>query len=233
MQIKIRLKALHDDEEDKGIIEGHGAVFDNKDSFGDVIRKGAFDTAIALINAGKKDLLKMLWQHDTRQPIGLWDKISVDNFGLHLIGHVTRGVSKAEEALLLMRDKVVDGLSIGFFVIQEKFNEDLDVNELLELDPIETSPVTFAANNLARIESIKSVKDFAEYKRFLEEGLLSIGVHRKDAQAIIAGDIQEIYNQNKSDSSSDTHRSDSSELAKLLDGFAELTKNIKETKYYV
>ena len=55
-----------------GTIEGYAAIFGEPDRGGDVIAPGAFTNSLAARAAS----VKLLWQHDPAQPIGIWDSIT-------------------------------------------------------------------------------------------------------------------------------------------------------------
>lgn len=155
-----------------GSIEGYGAVFGNVDTYGDIIMPGAF---ASVGNNGRK--VKMLWQHDPSQPIGVWDEVREDVKGLWVKGRILSGVEKGREAIALMEAGAIDGLSIGY---RTKDSEWKDGNRYLkEVELWETSIVTFPANELAGA-SLKSI----ETERDLERALIDCGLSRKAAKAI-------------------------------------------------
>lgn len=68
-------------------IEGYASVFGASDRGGDVVRKGAYAASLkALEGAGRS--VKMLWQHDPAQPIGIWDEVREDARGLWVKGRL-------------------------------------------------------------------------------------------------------------------------------------------------
>jgi uncharacterized protein len=73
------LKALDDEAR---TIEGYGSIFGNVDSYGDIVMPGAFAKSI------KKRKPAMLWQHNSNQPIGVWDEIEETDKGLRLKGRI-------------------------------------------------------------------------------------------------------------------------------------------------
>lgn len=157
-----------------GQIEGYGAVFGNVDSYGDVILPGAF---ASVGNNSRK--VKMLWQHDPGQPIGVWDEMREDDRGLYVKGRILSNVTKGQEAIALMEAGAIDGLSIGY---RTKDSEWKDGNRYLkEVELWETSIVTFPANEMAGA-SLKSI----ETERDLERVLIDCGLSRKAAKAIAA-----------------------------------------------
>ena len=70
----IKIKSISEN----GEIEGYASVFGEEDSYGDIVQKGAFSKSIDEFNCGKKP--KLLWQHDTTEPIGVIDEIFEDDF---------------------------------------------------------------------------------------------------------------------------------------------------------
>lgn len=163
-----------------GRFSGYGAVFGNVDSYGDIIEKGAFSEGIE--KRGIQNI-PMLWQHDHKQPIGLYEKIQEDNFGLDVDGKVLKDLTvlPAKDAIILIKNKVVRGLSIGYEVVKKKFNK--NGNRILsKIDTWEISPVTFAANPLATITNVKSI----ETKRGLEEFLREAGLSHNAAKYLVS-----------------------------------------------
>jgi HK97 family phage prohead protease len=183
--VPLDVKAVSDD----GTIEGYGSVFGNVDSYGEVVQPGAFTQS--LVDARRKGrTIKMLWQHDATQPIGIWDDLAEDSKGLWVKGHLLRDVSpKAAEAHGLMKAGALDGLSIGYRTLDaEPDDKRPGVVLLKKLDLLEVSPVTFAANDRARVEVVKSILDAGQLPTVREfEGLLrEAGFSKAKAVAIAA-----------------------------------------------
>lgn len=181
--LALDVKAVGDD----GTIEGYASVFGVVDSYNEVVEPGAF--AASLVERKRKgQTVKMLWQHDTWQPIGVWDDLAEDAKGLYVKGRLLNAVSpRAAEAYGLVKEGALDGLSIGYRTIQTAPHDDKQgVLKLLKLDLREVSLVTFAANERARIESIKSILDRGELPTVREfEGLLrDAGFSRTKAAAV-------------------------------------------------
>ena len=164
-----------------GEIEGYANTFNFKDYAGDITMPGAF-TETLKEHKRNGTVIKMLWQHDPTKPIGVWTEASEDEKGLYLKGKLTLGVQLADEAALLMAAGALDGLSIGYEVINEKYDYKEDANLLLELSLQETSIVTFPCNAQSRIESVKSKIT----PRELEKQLRIMGLSQKTAKAFVA-----------------------------------------------
>lgn len=94
-------------------IAGYASLFGAVDQGGDVVSAGAYGRSLArLAAAGGR--VKMLWQHDPAQPIGVWDEVREDGRGLFVRGRLLTEVRAAREALVLLRAGAIDGLSIGY-----------------------------------------------------------------------------------------------------------------------
>ena len=99
---------------------------------------------------------KLLWQHDFRHPIGLWHDIREDSHGLFVEGQLLLDLVQGREAYSLLKNGIVDGLSIGFVTVRARRGEGRDhVRILEEVNLQEVSLVTFAANPKAKVERVK------------------------------------------------------------------------------
>lgn len=165
--VAIDVKAIRDD----GTFEGYGSVFGNVDSYGEVVEPGAFTAS--LVDARRKGgRVKMLWQHDPNQPIGVWDDLAEDNKGLYVKGTLLKDVSpRAAEAYGLLKAGALDGLSIGYRVVESAPHADKQgVLALKKLNLKEVSIVTFAANERARVDSVKDDARIAHVMQVLSAG---------------------------------------------------------------
>lgn len=164
-----------------GEVEGYANTFNFKDFAGDITMPGAFAESLAE-HKRKGTNIKMLWQHDHNNLIGVWYEGFEDDKGLYLKGKLTLGVQKADEALLLLASGALDSLSIGYAVIEEEYSYKEDANKLIKVRLDETSFVTFPANEQSRIESVKSKPT----QRELEKQLRKAGLSQKNAKAFLA-----------------------------------------------
>jgi len=135
-----------------GVIEGYASVFEVVDSGGDMVLAGAF--ARSLMKRGAAGV-KMLWQHQAAEPIGVWSSIVEDARGLKVSGRLDLSVARAREALSLMRDGAIDGLSIGFRTLRATTDKSSGVRRLHEVDLWEISIVTFPMLQQARVDAVK------------------------------------------------------------------------------
>ena len=140
----------------KGLISGYASCFDKVDQQRDIIAKWAFSNTLrAWQLSGKKP--KMLWQHKSHQPIGVWTHLRQDDYGLYVEGQLALGAAQADEAYLLLKSGVLDGLSIGFRTIEAVQDKLRKARRILDIDLIEISLVTFGANSRALVHHVKQV----------------------------------------------------------------------------
>lgn len=134
---------------DGTVIEGYASLFGSIDQSGDVVQKGAYAKSLGQLVASSRQV-KMLWQHDPKTPIGVWEDIYEDDIGLFVKGRLLKGVQQANEAALLVEAGALDGLSIGYRTVQSTPRQGRG-RSLVELDLWEVSLVTFPMLPSARI----------------------------------------------------------------------------------
>lgn len=183
MDIPFEVKEV---DEQTGIFKGYGSTFGGKpDSYGDVVVQGAFKDTIE--SGGRNGFgVAMLWQHNPDQPIGTWLELMENNKGLAVTGKLTKGVQKADEALLLMKDDALKGMSIGYDLEKGGYEVDNEKNirYLKKINLWEISPVTFPANTRAQITTVKAIEQ-AKTERELERALRDAGLSQKEALIMV------------------------------------------------
>ncbi len=181
------LKAYDDDEDDeaKGMFSGYASVFGNKDLGNDVVVQGAFQKSIRAKGARK---IKMLFQHDTKEPIGVYTKVREDAQGLYVEGKLAMQTQKGREVYELMKMGAIDGLSVGYRVDAKGYSYDDRGKKryLKQVDLMEISAVTFPMNPKARVNAVKAeertVRDWETFLR--DEGGLSRSESKVAASAV-------------------------------------------------
>lgn len=179
---------------DTGEFEGYGSVFGNEDSAGDIVAQGAFAASLAE-HKSQGTMPALLWQHDSRKPIGVYTEMREDSRGLFVKGKLELDTQLGREAHVLLKAGALNGLSIGYMIKRwERSEEDDNIWTLLELDLWECSIVTFPANEQARVSGVK-MKDQAsglatwkQYETFLREE----GGFSKEAAAAMAASARRI-----------------------------------------
>ena len=156
---------------EEGQIEGYGAVFGNRDSYGDIMVKGAFTETLK----GRKP--KMLWQHNMLDPIGSWDEYAEDERGLYMKGRIAIKSTKGRDAYELVKAGAIDGLSIGY--VTKDYEMEGGARLLKEVDLFETSLVTMPANAAAMVTSVKNAD-----VRDIEAAFRQMNFSRSEAKAM-------------------------------------------------
>ena len=136
-----------------GVIEGYASLFGVPDMARDVVVTGAFQKSLATQGVGS---IKLLWQHDPAQPVGVWNRVNEDARGLYCQGQLNLDVQRGRELYALMRQGAVDGLSIGFKTIRSR-KDASGQRQLLAIDLWEISLVTFPLLPEARVSSVTTL----------------------------------------------------------------------------
>jgi Escherichia/Staphylococcus phage prohead protease len=180
MGLEHKFVALGATEEVEGgmRIEGYASYFGEVDRGGDIVAKGAYGASLAALSA-RGGQVKMLWQHDPAQPIGVWDEVREDARGLHVTGRILSDVARGREAAALIAAGAIDGLSIGYRTVKAT-KDDKGRRLLHELELWEVSLVTFPMLPSARVgakgdspeaETLRELADvFNDARRMLAPG---------------------------------------------------------------
>ena len=194
---EIKLAPPSDSNVESMTFSGYGAVFGNVDAYGDVIAPGAFASYLADAKSGKQPWPAMLAQHggygmgaDDMTPVGVWTSLSEDGTGLAVEGKFA-DTPRGRELYTLMKMSprpAIDGLSIGYIAkaFEPRSKPEDPRRKLTQIDLMEISPVTFPANRLARVASVKSLEDLSsmtDIEDYLRE---AGGFSRNEAKGLIA-----------------------------------------------
>lgn len=140
--------AASDPTADGYAIEGYACLFDVPDLGRDLVERGAFAVSLARQGAGG---VRMLYQHDPAEPIGVWTDVIEDGRGLYVRGRLSPFVARAREVAALVRDGALDGLSIGFKAVTARTDPRTRLRRIARIDLWEVSVVTFPMQPQARI----------------------------------------------------------------------------------
>lgn len=152
--VGIEVKSMDAD----GRFSGYASVFDVIDSQRDRMRKGAFRNSLRQ----RQTPVKLLWQHQWEQPIGVIEQIFEDARGLFVQGRLLMDVAKAREAYALLKAGALRGMSIGYQAKQSRRDPDTGVRELIEVELWEVSIVTLPANAQANVTMVKGAQPYGE-----------------------------------------------------------------------
>ena len=162
LPVEFNAKSVRND----GSFEGYASTFNNVDNGYDVVMPGAFTKSLQSRPASR---VKMLWQHDVTQPIGVWNHVAEDSKGLFVKGRVLREVQKGAEAYALMKEGVIDSMSIGYQTLESDYTPS-GIRQLKELGLMEVSLVTFPMNDQATVTAMKELNPRELEKSLRDEG---------------------------------------------------------------
>lgn len=171
------LKLLSSEISAEGVFEGYASVFDVVDQGFDVIRRGAFQRSL---DAGRP--VRMLWQHNPDEPIGVWDEVREDDRGLYVRGRLVMDVPRAKAAASLLKAGALDSMSIGYRTIEAVAGDNPRVRELTEVQLLEVSLVTFPMNTSAKVTDVKAIRTIRDFEKAMRDA----GFSRREAKAIAA-----------------------------------------------
>lgn len=130
---------------------------------------------------------KMLWMHNPYDlPVGKFTEMREDSKGLFLKGKLSQ-TTMGKDIEILAKDGALDTFSIGYRVIEEKWNHEKQCNDLIELDIKEVSWVNFGCNEESRLVGIKSKLEEGELptQRELQKFLVENGLSNRQAEKIV------------------------------------------------
>lgn len=133
--------------DEEGRFSGYASIFSRIDSGGDIVQPGAFAKSLAK----RRGRIRLLFQHDPKEPVGIWEELREDAHGLFAAGRLVPGVERADALRKLIETRALDGLSIGFRTV--KASRQGGQRLLHEIDLYEISIVAFPMMEEARIAS--------------------------------------------------------------------------------
>lgn len=176
--------------DDSGTFEGYGSVFGVKDSYSDIILPGAFTESLEAWKA-KGRMPALLWMHMVSEPIGVYEKMVEDDHGLFVKGRLLIDEDPlAARAHAHMKAGSLTGLSIGYNLSDNDYYYDDEKRAFMieKVDLWEVSPVTFPANDEARISGVKMAiaKGIPPEPKTVEGLLRDAGLSRRQAKAFMS-----------------------------------------------
>jgi len=138
------------DNAEEGIIEGYIAVWDTIDSYNSRFQQGAFKKTLE----NRTAKIRVLYNHDTEQPIGSLLAIREDDHGVFVSCKLNMDVQRGAETFALAKAGDIDCFSFGFRTIKDKYENGIQV--ITEVALGEVSPVVFEANGASKITSVRS-----------------------------------------------------------------------------
>ena len=160
--------------DDAGTFSGYASIWDHTDSHMDRVIKGAFKKSLAE-HKRKGSAPKLFWQHRQDEPLGRWTLVQEDDVGLYVEGKLNMGVRRAREAHALLRERDIDGLSIGYWpedVAESKTHP--GTMEVRAVRLVEVSIVSAPSNDRALVSEVRAeierAADFSVMRQKLVAG---------------------------------------------------------------
>ncbi len=182
---------------EEGVFIGYGSTFGGEpDSYGDIIKKGAFKETI-LKNGKFKNGVSMLFQHEHDRPIGIYESLEENRKGLKVTGQLALKAKDGQEAYEFMKLGIFNSLSIGWEPLKidseglpvpyedaVSWNAETHIRTLKKIDLWEISPVLFPANINANITNVKDAIESSKTVREMEHALKEAGLSNNAAKYI-------------------------------------------------
>jgi HK97 family phage prohead protease len=150
--MQLEIKEISAEGSFEGLLSPYGLP---ADAYGDVVEPGAYTKTMR----EHGNTVPMLWQHKTDTPIG--ELTLVDRAdGLWCKGQLLMALPDAQKAYLLIKARIVKGLSIGYDSVKDAIES--GIRHLKEIRLWEGSVVTFPAALQALITSVKSLREAKE-----------------------------------------------------------------------
>ncbi|WP_172122757.1 MULTISPECIES: HK97 family phage prohead protease [unclassified Devosia] len=130
-----------------GRFSGYASLFGRLDGGGDIVMPGAFARSLKQ----RRERIRLLFQHDPTEPVGIWETIGEDSHGLFVAGRLVGGVPRADALRRLIEARALDGLSIGFRTVKATRDRPSGHRRLWQIELFEISIVTFPMLEEARI----------------------------------------------------------------------------------
>lgn len=171
------IKTRNSDSELEGILTGYVCVYGVACQiywWKEIIHNGAFAKSIQENGPSGSNQIRVLWQHRTSEVIGapirleehergqlpteLLQDFPAATGGLFADFRLTKGVRRADEALLLYNDGAMNEFSIGFSMVNadEETKDEEEIVHVREAKLWEFSPVTWGANPATMVTGIRS-----------------------------------------------------------------------------
>ena len=142
---------------------GYASVFDNVDSYGDVVRKGAFAKSIAALESEGATPLGVYYAHNMNSSpyglVGVVTSIAEDDIGLRVEADLF--VDTNPEAAFLheaMKAGVINEMSFAYYVNEGAFamHDGTEVYEIKDVDLLEVSVCPVGVNRQALVQEVKA-----------------------------------------------------------------------------
>lgn len=188
----VELKAGPDDDLEEGQFLAYASTFiKSPDSYGDIVRKGAFAETIKEWKASG-NTLPVLFGHNMSDPdynLGGVIEAREDDRGLLVKGQLDLDNPKAKQVYKLLKGRRLSQLSFAFDIREDgtvTLEDDVQVRELRNLKLYEVSLVPIGANQDTEVLAVKAVADAVKAGRTLSsKNLASLKSARDSLDEVI------------------------------------------------
>lgn len=150
-------------------IRAYALAFGNIDAWGDVIEPNACDAFLKSDDAAR---MKLCYQHDAHEVIGVITDKGVDNYGMWFEADIL-DTATGSDVQKLIKAGAINEFSIGYFADKYRYERrdgyDGEIRVLEAISIVEVSPVTRAANPKAILLDAKSEQDMAHTLRAMSD----------------------------------------------------------------
>ncbi|WP_143861821.1 HK97 family phage prohead protease [Nostoc linckia] len=156
---------------DQRIVEGYAVIWGERNLHGEIFVKGAFAKSIREHGPGSGSSyeIKFLYNHNTDEPLSLFEELKEDDTGLYFRTKPLDAVDRAEQTLIQLRSGTLNNYSQGFNYIWDKMEwdeatESIIVREcqLFELS-VATIPSGLTTYTVRSAEDLDYLNDETEY----------------------------------------------------------------------
>lgn len=176
---------------EKGVFEGHAAVFNTSDQVNDTMLPGCFDKSLA-----ESTRTKIFINHAQEEiPVGDGE-LKTDDIGLHIIGKIDMNHKDGPSLYSALKRMAMDGLSQGFTSTQKDYTmkEGFEDNSWMggnrnfkNVNLKEVSVCSYPCEGLARIASVKSLADELKDLKDAESYLRDVfGMSKSMARGVVS-----------------------------------------------
>lgn len=185
VNVAFEIKAVDDENEEFFTFEGLASTF-NLDLGNDIIEPGAF-----LESINRKSPI-ILWQHDSREPIGMPMEIRETSEGLFVKVRLPKADTLVKGRVIpQIRVGSVRTMSIGFRSLDdERDGENPRVRRLKKVDLVEISLVTFPMNPEAVITGFKNAEGIEQDPLTAEE--IEIIISRREGKSVTTVTVDDV-----------------------------------------
>lgn len=187
----VRVKAGPQDGLEEGQFTAYASVFDVKDSYGDVVRKGAFTETLAEW-AQSPNVIPVLYGHDMKDPdfnVGHVVAAVEDDHGLLVTGQIDLDGPKGRQTYRLLKGRRVSQMSFAYDVVEGGAKTDDEFGDYYSLDKLklyEVSIVPIGANPETEILAVKHLTDAMQAGRVSLKAVAALTEARSAIDSVLA-----------------------------------------------